>query len=69
MSKVILYTTGCPNCEVLEKKLKKLNIEYETVTDTEIMIKKGFKSAPMLEVNGVVMDYKTALQCIKMEEK
>ena len=61
---VILYSTHCPNCIVLEKKLKQKNIEFLEVNDIKIMEEKGFMSAPMLEVDGVVMNYKTAIQWV-----
>lgn len=58
--KVILYTTHCSKCMVLEKKLKSKNIEYTENTDTDLMISKGFLSTPMLEVDGNIMDFKAA---------
>lgn len=58
--KVILYTTHCPKCMVLEKKLKSKNIEYTENTDTDLMISKGFLSTPILEVDGNIMDFKAA---------
>jgi len=58
--KVILYTTHCPKCLVLEKKLQSKNINYVENTDTDLMISKGFETTPMLEVDGNVMDFKTA---------
>lgn len=57
---VILYTTHCPKCIVLEKKLKEKNIEYEEITDVDLMLSKGFMSTPMLEINGNVMNFKDA---------
>jgi len=57
---VILYSTHCRNCIVLEKKLKAKNIGYTEVNDIEIMTEKGFMQAPMLEVDGVVMNYSKA---------
>ena len=57
---IILYTTHCPKCMVLEKKLALKNIHYEEVTDKEEMLKKGFSMVPILEVNGVTMDFKAA---------
>lgn len=58
--KVILYSTHCPQCNVLEKKLNQNHIAYEEVNDVNVMRKKGFLSAPMLEVDGEIMDFKTA---------
>ena len=57
---VTLYSTHCPKCNVLEKKLKQKNISYEEVNDIEIMKDKGYLSVPVLEVDGVSMDFKTA---------
>ena len=61
---IVLYSTHCPNCIVLEKKLKQKNIEFLEVNDIKIMEEKGFMSAPMLEVDGTVMSYRTAIQWI-----
>ena len=61
---IILYSTHCPKCSVLELKLKKQNISYTMVDDVEIMKQKGFMSAPMLEADGVVMNFQTAIQWI-----
>ena len=58
--RVTLYTTHCPKCKVLEKKLNSKNINYNEVTDTNIMISKGFTSTPMLEVDGTIMDFSQA---------
>lgn len=57
---VKLYTTGCPNCKMLEKMLDMNDIEYSTITNVDTMIDKGFKSVPQLEVDGVLMDYNSA---------
>ena len=65
MNKVILYEHGCPRCKVLKMKLDQKGIQYEDVTDVEVMKDKGFKEAPKLEVDGVVMDFKEAVDWIK----
>ena len=57
---ITLYTTHCPKCKVLTKKLTEKNIEYIEFTDVDKMIKMGFDIMPMLEVDGVVMDFGTA---------
>lgn len=63
---IVLYTIDCPNCLILEKKLKAKNINVIRVSDKDAIIAKGFgeSSFPILEVNGVVMNYKTAIQWI-----
>ena len=57
---VILYTTNCPKCKILEKKMNDKNVQFETVTDIDIMTSKGFMMAPMLEIDGEIMDFVTA---------
>lgn len=54
---IVLYSTHCPKCSVLEKKLSSKNIEYEEITDTQVMLDKGFVNVPILEVDGIVMDF------------
>lgn len=61
---VILYSTHCPKCKVLGMKLKQKNINFEENTNIDVMIEKGFKSAPILEVDGIVYDFKEAIDWI-----
>ena len=65
MGKVIFWSTHCPRCKVLELKLKQKGIEFEENNSVEEMTAKGFKEAPKLEVDGVVMDFKQAVDWIK----
>ena len=65
---VTLYTTHCPKCKVLEKKLNSKNINYNEVTDTDIMISKGFTSTPMFEVDGTIMDFSEANKWVNEQE-
>ena len=65
MENVILWTTHCPRCKVLELKLKQKNINYQENANMEEMLAKGFKEAPKLEVDGVVMDFKEAVEWLK----
>lgn len=62
---VVLYEHGCPRCKVLKMKLDQGGIEYENVNDIEVMKAKGFTEAPKLEVDGVVMNFKEAVEWIK----
>lgn len=57
---IILYSTHCPKCNILEKKLKEKSITYTEVNDVNVMTEKGFTTVPMLEVDGTVMDFKAA---------
>lgn len=67
MNQIVLYSTGCPKCRILESKLKSKNIEYTEFNDVEEMIKKGLSSVPWLEVNGEMMDFNKANQWINKQ--
>lgn len=58
--KPILYTTHCPKCTVIEKKLQRAGIEYDICEDIEVMESKGFTQLPVLEVNEKVLDFAAA---------
>ncbi len=59
-----IYSTGCPKCKVLIKKLHEKNIQYEECNDTEIMKAKGIQFLPVLEINGDLLDFKQATEWI-----
>ena len=63
--KVVFYTIGCPQCLLVERKLKEKHIQYEEKNDIEEMISMGFKHAPILVVDDKVMGVKDALNWIK----
>ena len=65
---VVLYSTNCPKCKVLEKKLDSIGVDYTIITDEDLMISKGFSSAPMLEVDGNVMDFGNAIRWAKEQK-
>lgn len=65
---IILYTTHCPRCSVIEKKLQLKKLEYIEVNDIEIMKTKGFTNVPMLDVDGTFMDFSTANEWINSLE-
>lgn len=61
---VVLYTTHCPRCQVLEKKLQSKNIDYSVVEDKDEILNKGFMTVPVLEINGETYDFGTAVKWI-----
>ena len=59
---VILYTTHCPQCNVLTKKLEQKNIEFNIVDDVNVLLSLGISAAPALSVNGgEIMNFKQAV--------
>ena len=57
---IILYTTHCPKCKVIEKKLAFKNIPYTEETDLKKMQELGFTSAPVLQVDGEFLKFADA---------
>ena len=59
-----LYTTNCPKCIVLEKKLNNKNINYNKVEDIEKILEvakeQGIVTAPILEIDGEYFDFSHA---------
>ena len=61
---VILYSTHCPRCLVLEEKLEDADVEFSIVEDENAIKDKGFLSAPVLEVDGECMDFSKAVKWV-----
>lgn len=57
---IVLYSTHCPKCKVIETKLKQAKLNYTEVDDVEEMIKLGFKMAPILKVDNNILDFAAA---------
>ena len=66
---VILYSTKCPRCNVLERKLSSSNIEFQLVEDEDLMIEKGFVESPMMEVDGEIMNFKKAIEWVNKQQE
>lgn len=65
---VVMYSTNCPKCNVLEKKMRIKNIKYEVVTDLDVIENKRFMSMPMLEVDGKILDFRQAISWVDEQE-
>lgn len=64
---VRLYTTGCPKCKILKKKLDERGINYTTVTDVKEMISKGLNLMPVLQVGDKMLDFATAIEWVNKQ--
>lgn len=66
MDKPILYSTGCPRCRVIKKKLENAGIDYKLIEDVETFRAKGFTAAPVLEISeGEYLTFTKANNWIK----
>ena len=55
--KLVLYTTHCPKCKVIESKLNAKKIELDIVDDKSTLIEMGIVSVPVLEADGKKMSF------------
>jgi glutaredoxin len=65
---IILYSTGCPRCKVLETKLNSKNLEYTIVDDVDEMTGMGIMSVPVLKVGDDLLSFVEANTWINEQE-
>ena len=69
---IVLYTTNCPQCHVLEAALKNKNLEYTVVTDMEQIMRvanaSGISTVPFMKLDDVIMAYGPALRWVNEHE-
>ena len=61
---ITLYTTHCPKCVVLEKKLNSKNIDFKICDDIDYMLSLNIQQAPYLEVDNKLMNFSEAIKWI-----
>ncbi len=62
---ITLFSTGCPKCKILAKKLLEAKIKYNTSNDIQEVIEAGFMAAPVLKIDDKYYDFNEAIQKIK----
>ena len=50
---------------LIKRMMTQAKIEYEECNDIDVMNSKGIMSVPCLEVDGNIMDFKSAFQWVK----
>lgn len=69
--KIILFSTNCPRCHILESKLKEKHITFELIDGDraiEYIQERGFLTAPLLSVDGADMDFAKAIKWVNEYE-
>lgn len=64
---IILYSTGCPKCEVLKKKLNEKGVPYTENNSADEMLALGITQVPVLDNNGTLMDFKQAVEWVNKQ--
>lgn len=66
MERIVLYSTNCPKCKVITKKLEQKGINFTEIdcqadtTYIEMLSGKGFKGMPVLQVGDEYFDFMKA---------
>lgn len=66
--KVILYTTHCPKCEILKKKLDAKRIAYTENDNIEEMVDLGICTVPVLRFDDELLPYADAVKWVNGQE-
>lgn len=61
---ITLFSTNCPKCKVLEKKLNDKKIEYKTETDIDKMFELDITQVPMLMIDDKLYDFSKAVEWV-----
>lgn len=61
---IILFTIGCPKCNVLKTKLDRAGIHYVICEDKNKMIEQGITLLPMLKINDSILNFNQAVEWI-----
>lgn len=59
---IVFYSTGCPRCKVLKRKLEESGIAYVENNSVDEMLSLGIRQVPVLKVEDVMMNYTEALK-------
>lgn len=63
---ITLFTTGCPKCRVLEKKLTDAGIDFNISDDIQEVIDQGFMTAPILKIDDTYLEFKEAVDWVNI---
>lgn len=61
---ITLFSTNCPKCKVLEKKLNDKKIEYKIETDIDKMFELDITQVPMLMIDDKLYDFSRAVEWV-----
>lgn len=61
---VVVYSTGCPKCQILKKKLEEKDIEFTECSDVQKMLGLGITTVPVMEIDGNLMDFKSSVEWV-----
>lgn len=63
---LILYSTGCPRCKVLEERMTQLGIEYEVRENLTPIIEAGYQTVPVVWYRNRYFSFGEAMDLIRL---
>lgn len=67
-NEMVLYSTDCPKCKILEAKLQNKGIYYTKNTSIYEMQSHGFTAVPVLSVDGNYLNFSEAVKWVNAQE-
>lgn len=58
---ITMYSTGCPKCNILKKKLDENGVAYSIESDVDKMQALGLTELPALSVDGQMLNFNGAI--------
>ena len=57
---IVLFSTGCPKCSILKKKLEQKGIVYQENNSVEEMLGLGITQVPVLKIGSRLLEFADA---------
>lgn len=61
---MIIYSSNCPKCIVLKKKLEQKNITFTECNDFQKLLDANIKTLPVLEVDNKLLTFNDAVNYV-----
>ena len=61
---MIIYSSNCPKCIVLKKKLEQKNITFTESNDFQKLLDANIKTLPVLEIDNQLLTFNDAIQYV-----
>lgn len=61
---MIVYSSNCPKCIILKKKLEQKNINFTESNDFQKLLDVNIKTLPVLEVDNQLLTFNDAVKYV-----
>lgn len=68
MEEIVLYSTGCPRCNVLKSKLKAFGVQYREETSVDVMQALGLTEVPAMMVDGKLLTFSESVRWVNNQK-